>query len=130
MRLSKLRKLNPFAIGKRAMVFVPLLAIETWRNWGVFCCNTRHNIYYIWNMCNIRDVIFRVVECLKLVTFVDVWYVHCATPVPLFVDARYCLILENIYHTKTTDLEHYNNRYSSCLPQLFVTLVTIFVMLM
>jgi hypothetical protein len=28
MRLSKLQKLNPFAIGKWAMVFVPLLAIE------------------------------------------------------------------------------------------------------
>ncbi len=35
MRLSKLQKLDPSAIDKLAMVFVPPLAIEKRRNWGI-----------------------------------------------------------------------------------------------
>ncbi len=36
MRLSKLQKLDPNAIDKCAVVFVPPLAIKKKRNWGVF----------------------------------------------------------------------------------------------
>jgi hypothetical protein len=36
MRLSKFQKLDPSAMDKCAMVFVPPLAIEKRRNWGVF----------------------------------------------------------------------------------------------
>ncbi len=36
MRLSKLQKLDPAAIDKCAVVFVPPLAIKKRRNWGVF----------------------------------------------------------------------------------------------
>ncbi len=42
MRLSKLQKLNPSAIGKCAMVFVPPLAIGKWRNGGVLLGPLRH----------------------------------------------------------------------------------------
>ncbi len=42
MRLSKLQKLDPSAIDKCAMVFVPPLASEKRRNWGVFLTPLRN----------------------------------------------------------------------------------------
>jgi hypothetical protein len=58
MSLSKLQKLDPSAIDKCAMVFVPPLACEKRRNWGVFLntiaqfTNARsiHSAFYQWRM--------------------------------------------------------------------------------